>query len=52
MTLCKGYRPEARGYVIYSTRALPDGANFLGWVDLIRYGAPQTRAFGAQGAPL
>ena len=50
--ICKGYRPEARGYVIYSTRALPDGANFLGWVDLIRYGAPQTRAFGAQGAPL
>ena len=21
--LCKGYRPEARGYVIYSPRALP-----------------------------
>ena len=27
--ICKGYRPEARGYVIYSTRALPDGANFF-----------------------
>ena len=24
--LCKGYRPEARGYVIYSPRALPEGA--------------------------
>ena len=24
MTLCKGYRPEARGYVIYSPRALPE----------------------------
>ena len=22
----KGYRPEARGYVIYSPRALPEGA--------------------------
>ena len=25
-TLCKGYRPSARGYVIYSARALPEGA--------------------------
>ena len=25
MVLCKGYRPEARGYVIYSPRALPEG---------------------------
>ena len=25
MSLCKGYRPEARGYVIYSPRALPEG---------------------------
>ena len=24
--LSKGYRPEARGYVIYSPRALPEGA--------------------------
>ena len=24
--ICKGYRPEARGYVIYSPRALPQGA--------------------------
>ena len=24
--ICKGYRPEARGYVIYSPRALPEGA--------------------------
>ena len=26
LLLCKGYRPEARGYVIYSPRALPEGA--------------------------
>ena len=24
--VCKSYRPEARGYVIYSSRALPEGA--------------------------
>ena len=24
--ISKGYRPEARGYVIYSPRALPEGA--------------------------
>ena len=23
---CKGYRPEARGYAIYYSRALPEGA--------------------------
>ena len=26
LLLCKGYRPEARGYLIYSPRALPEGA--------------------------
>ena len=26
LLLCKGYRPLARGYVIYSPRALPEGA--------------------------
>ena len=26
----KGYRPEARGYVIYSPRALPEGATHEG----------------------
>ena len=27
LLLCKGYRPEARGYVIYSPRALPEGSH-------------------------
>ena len=26
LKICKGCRPEARGYVIYSPRALPEGA--------------------------
>ena len=26
ITISKGYQPEARGYVIYSPRALPEGA--------------------------